>query len=109
MGHIHLNQTDPEAATQFFTQMIGAQPWTHASLNGVSVPGAVILFTKATPSGPSAGSTVNHIGFLVPDMAPYFARFEKANYKTSRPTAQGAQLMIDGPMGSALNSRKTVR
>jgi catechol 2,3-dioxygenase-like lactoylglutathione lyase family enzyme len=99
MGHIHLNQSDPAAATAFFTDMIGAQLYTHASLKGVSVPGAVILFTKAAPSGASVGTSVNHIGFTVPDMGPYLARFEKTNYKTTRPTAQGVQLMIDGPDG----------
>ena len=99
MGHIHLNQNDPAAAMAFFTDMIRAQPYTHASLKGVSVPGAIILFTKAMPSGPSVGTSVNHIGFLVSDMAPYLTRFEKTNYKTSRPTAQGVQLMIDGPDG----------
>jgi catechol 2,3-dioxygenase-like lactoylglutathione lyase family enzyme len=98
MGHIHLNESDPAAATTFFIE-IGAQPYTHASLKGVSVPGAVILFTKAAPSGPSVGTSVNHIGFTVPDLGPYVSRFEKTSYKTSRPTAGGVQLMIDGPDG----------
>jgi len=35
----------------------------------------------------------------VPDLTPYLARFEKTAYKTSRPTAGGVQLMIDGPDG----------
>ncbi len=99
MGHIHLNQSDPAAATAFFRDMLSAQPYTHAALKGVSVPGAVILFTKATPSGPSVGTSVDHIGFSVPDLGPYLSRFEKTSYKTSRPTAGGVQLMIDGPDG----------
>ncbi len=57
----------------------------------------VILFSKKAPTGPSVGSSVDHIGFLVPNLQTYIAKFEKTSWKTIPSTAGGAQLMIDGP------------
>ncbi len=34
MGHIHLNAADPVAATAFWTDLVGAQPYTHGSFEG---------------------------------------------------------------------------
>jgi catechol 2,3-dioxygenase-like lactoylglutathione lyase family enzyme len=99
MGHIHLNAADPAAAIAFWKDLISAQPYSHASLTGVSVPGVIILFAKKAPTAPSVGSSVDHIGFLVPDMQPYEAKFAKTSFKANLSTKNAIQLMIDGPDG----------
>jgi len=102
MGHIHLNSADPVAATAFWTDLVGAQPYEHGSLKGVSVPGVVILFTRKAPTGPSVGSSVDHIGFTVPNLRTYIDTFAKTSWKTTPSTAGGVQLMIDGPDGARI-------
>lgn len=99
MGHVHLNSPDPAAAIRFWVESLGAQPYTHATLSGVAVPGVIILFRKASPSAPSPGSAVDHIGFKVPDLTKYVEKFSGPEWKPTRPTADGVQLMFNSPDG----------
>ena len=99
MGHVHFNSPDPAAAIRFWVESLGAQPYTHATLSGVAVPGVIILFRKASPTAPSTGSAVDHIGFKVPDLTKYLEKFSGPEWKPSRPTADGIQLMFNTPDG----------
>jgi catechol 2,3-dioxygenase-like lactoylglutathione lyase family enzyme len=96
-GHIHINSADPEKTIAFWTDLIGASTWSRDSLNGVSTLGVLILIARNPPSGPSAGSAVDHIGFKVPDLQPFIGKLAKTNYKSFQPA--GDRLMIDGPDG----------
>jgi catechol-2,3-dioxygenase len=98
-GHIHLNSSDPAAAIAFWKDVIGAATYSHESLNGVSTLGAIILFSKKDPSGPSAGSTIDRIALKVPDLTPFVEKLAKTSYKSFQPVPGGDQLMIDGPDG----------
>ena len=99
MGHLHLNAADPDTFKHFWTDLIGAQLYDKNGLSGVTVPGAIILIRKATPTGGSVGSTVNHIGFTVPDLQPCIAKVEAAHLKYTKPNNSAVQIMIDGPEG----------
>jgi catechol 2,3-dioxygenase-like lactoylglutathione lyase family enzyme len=96
-GHIHLNSADPSEAIAFWTEIIGVSTWSRDSLNGVSTLGVLIVFTRSAPSGSSAGSAIDHIGFKVPDLRPFIDKLAHTSYKSFQP-ADG-QLMIDGPDG----------
>ena len=96
-GHIHLNSADPDKAIAFWTDIIGISTWSRGSLSGVSTLGVLILITHSAPSGPSAGSAIDHIGFKVPDLQPFISKLAKTSYKSFQPA--GDQLMIDGPDG----------
>jgi len=99
MGHIHLNAADPDATIKFWTDVIGAASYTHESLKGVSTQGVIILFAKKAPSGPSVGSTVDHIGLNVPDLSLLQPKLDKTSYKHWLATPGGTQMLIDGPDG----------
>jgi catechol 2,3-dioxygenase-like lactoylglutathione lyase family enzyme len=96
-GHIHINSADPDKTIAFWTDIIGISTWSRGSLNGVSTLGVLILITRSAPSGPSAGSAIDHIGFKVPDLQPFIGKLAKTSYKSFQPA--GGQLMIDGPDG----------
>jgi len=81
MGHVHLNVPDVEAHRKFWLGPIGAKPVKLGRLEGVSVPGLILLFRKAEPSGPVAGGVVNHLGLKVLKLSDITARFEAAGYK----------------------------
>jgi catechol 2,3-dioxygenase-like lactoylglutathione lyase family enzyme len=103
MGPIYFNSADPDKAIAFWTDVIGASAESHDSLNGVSMLGATILFIRMAPSGPSAGSVIDHIGVTVPDLQPFIEKLAKTGYKSFRPIAGAVpgndRLMIDGPDG----------
>jgi catechol 2,3-dioxygenase-like lactoylglutathione lyase family enzyme len=96
-GHIHINSADPDKTIAFWTDIIGISTWSRDSLKGVSTLGVLILITPSAPSGPSAGSAIDHIGFKVPDLQPFIGKLAKTSYKSFQPA--GDQLMIDGPDG----------
>jgi catechol 2,3-dioxygenase-like lactoylglutathione lyase family enzyme len=96
-GHIHINSADPDKTIVFWTDIIGLSTWSRDTLKGVSTVGVLILITRTAPSGPSAGSAIDHIGFKVPDLEPFNSRLAKTGYKSFQPA--GDRLMIDGPDG----------
>jgi catechol 2,3-dioxygenase-like lactoylglutathione lyase family enzyme len=98
-GHIHLNSADPDKAIAFWTDLIGATDYSRGPVKGVIMAGALILFTKSSPSAPSTGGTVDRIDLHVPDLQPFVEKLAKTPYKSFQPVAGGPQLMIDGPDG----------
>ena len=82
LAHIHLNSADPDAAIAFWKDVIGAQTYTREGINGVIMPGAMILFNKVAPTGPSAGSAIDHIGVKVPNLIKLGTQLEKTKFKS---------------------------
>jgi catechol 2,3-dioxygenase-like lactoylglutathione lyase family enzyme len=80
-GHHHFNTTDMAAQRRFYVETLGgtrAAVGTN-SLEVITFPNVFLFFRPAQqPSGGTIGSTVNHIGFSVPDLKPVVARL-KAN------------------------------
>jgi len=98
-AHIHLNSADPDVAIAFWTDVIGTSSSGIGSFSGVGTLGVRILFTRKTPSGPSAGSAIDHLALKVPDLQPVVERLSKTPYKSFRPQTSTDRLMIDGPDG----------
>ena len=98
MGHIHINTADVARQKSFWVDTLGARPIKLGANEGVAMPGAVILFKAFAPSGPTEGSTVNHIGFSIPKLEPYAAKLDAAGVKYER-NPNGRQLMVAGPDG----------
>ena len=70
-GHHHLNTTNMDAQKKFFVDTLGGTLITIGTNNAevVKFPN-VLIFFRATqaPTGGTRGTTVNHIGFSVPDL-----------------------------------------
>ena len=98
-GHIHLNSADPDAAIVFWRDVIGASSYSSGNLKGVGMAGATMLMTKKAPSGPTAGSAVDHVAIRVPDLQVVVDRIAKSSYKTWKPKPDVDRLMLEGPDG----------
>ena len=55
MGHILLNVSDVAAHREFWTKEFDAKPVTVGKLDGVTIPGLVVLFRVQPRTGPSEG------------------------------------------------------
>src|SRR3954471_18035803 len=67
MGHWHLNSKDAEVNKKFFVTL-GGRVIKRGDNEVVLFPGVVIFLTRGqgqAPTGGTAGTVVNHVGFLV--------------------------------------------
>jgi len=80
-GHHHIAASDVSAHMKFFVDALGGTKATFGpnKLEIVKFPNVLIFFrVNQQPSGGTRGTTVNHIGFSVPDLKAAVARI-KAN------------------------------
>jgi catechol 2,3-dioxygenase-like lactoylglutathione lyase family enzyme len=86
LGHVHLAVTDVEAHTRFFTTMLGGTAINNGPLSLIQFPGVFVMLRKAEPSGPPAGSVVNHFGFVFKDLPAALALWKANNVKIEQAT-----------------------
>lgn len=82
MGHVHLNVRSIEAHRKFWIEQIGATPVKLAGLEGVTIPGLILLFRQQEPTGTVNGEVINHMGLKVKKLSDLMAVFEKSGSKT---------------------------
>jgi hypothetical protein len=85
MGIVTLNVNDVAPHVTFWTSQFDAKPVKVGKLDGVTVPGVVVLFRRQPRTGPSEGTTINHMGLKLKKLADFTARFDKAGYKYEPP------------------------
>ena len=68
MGHHHFNVSDRTAHDRFWIDLLGGEPAKIGRLDIVKYPNALFFFREKEPTGGSRGTSVNHIGFQVPDV-----------------------------------------
>ena len=102
MGHVLLNVSDVAAHRQFWTSQFDARPVTVGRLDGVVIPGVVVLFRLQPSTGPSEGTTINHMGLKLNKLSDFTARFDKAGLKYDPPRIgreTTPQTYVTGPDG----------
>jgi len=77
IGHIHLNASDVDAQTRFWTA-VGGTVVQREKITMVQFPGIYVVLRKQEHSGGSVGSTINHFGFYVRDFQAAVTRFKAA-------------------------------
>jgi len=90
-GHIHLSVPDAEKHRQIFLNL-GAEEVSAGRLQLLKFPGMFFILTEREPTGPSDGSSVNHIGFRVQDIDAYRVKA----------LAHGATIVVDNPEAGVL-------
>lgn len=102
MGHVHLNVSNVEAQKKFWVDLFGATPLKREGLQGVKVPGMLILFTQKDPTAPSEGAVIDHFGFKVHNTQEFLKNCRDAGFVT-RPVFRGVEgfpnAYIEGPDG----------
>ena len=70
-GHVHLNVSDIELHKQLWVDHFGGVVVQKGFLTTVRLPGFLVVFNAAEPTGPSQGSVMDHFGFKVRNMAKF--------------------------------------
>src|SRR5580700_6990756 len=99
IGHIHINATDMDAQSRFWTSL-GGKIVQREKITMVQFPGIYILLRKQDSAGGSVGSTINHFGFYVRDFAGSVARWKAAGLSWEPvKNPQVGQGFLTGPDG----------
>jgi catechol 2,3-dioxygenase-like lactoylglutathione lyase family enzyme len=77
IGHLHINATDVDVQSRFWTQ-VGGTIVQREKLTMVQFPGIYILLRKQASTGGTVGSAINHFGFYVKDFAGSVAKWKAA-------------------------------
>lgn len=82
VGHYHINATSIEEHMKFWVDTLGGKRTTFGPQNVpvVEFPDALIFFRQQAPTGPTRGTTFDHIGFSVPSVPEMAARIVAAGY-----------------------------
>jgi catechol 2,3-dioxygenase-like lactoylglutathione lyase family enzyme len=102
MGLVVLNVTDVSAHRKFWADEFDAKPVKVGQLEGDTIPGFVILFRPQAATGPSEGTTINHMGLKLLKLSDFTARFDRGGYKYDPPRIgreNTPQTYVTGPDG----------
>jgi catechol 2,3-dioxygenase-like lactoylglutathione lyase family enzyme len=99
LGHIHLTVKDVAAQTRFFTEMLGGAVVKNGPLSMIEFPGVFILLRQGDPTGPPAGSIVDHFGFVLKDVNAARARWKAANVTYTVGATNPNQGYVEAPDG----------
>jgi catechol 2,3-dioxygenase-like lactoylglutathione lyase family enzyme len=83
-GHHHFNTTDMAAQKRFYVETLGGTLATIGTnnLEVIEFPNVFLFFRPMQqPTGGTIGTTVNHVGFSVPDLKPVVARIKANGFK----------------------------
>jgi hypothetical protein len=100
MGIVLLNVTSVQPHRKFWVDEFDAKPVKVGTLDGVTIPGFVILFRVQPATGPSEGETINHMGLKLRSLSEFTARFDRDGYKYDRPRVgreNTPQTYVTGP------------
>lgn len=77
VGHFHLNVTSLEAHKRFWIDTLGGKAvelGPKGDIEAVEFPGVYLFLRVQPPTGPTLGTTFDHIGFAVPDVGKVAAK-----------------------------------
>jgi len=100
-GHVHMFVNDPEPIKKLFVETLGGRVTATGSLELISFPGIMVVLGKSRtpPTGGSDGSTVNHVGFKVKDLAPIKVKFAAAGLTLALDNDRAKQIIANFPEG----------
>jgi catechol 2,3-dioxygenase-like lactoylglutathione lyase family enzyme len=103
-GHHHFNTTDMAAQKRFYVETLGGTLATIGAnnLEVIEFPNVFLLFRPMqAPTGGTIGSTVNHIGFSVPDLKPVVAKLKANGFKMITSDSVAATVKVTDDIAAA--------
>jgi catechol 2,3-dioxygenase-like lactoylglutathione lyase family enzyme len=104
-GHHHLNTTNMDAQRKFFVDTLGGTVVKICTREIVRFPNVLIFFNPTAPTAGTRGSTVNHIGFSVPDLRPVIDKIKDNGFQMITKSEVAATVEVKDDI--ALNSPTT--
>ena len=83
-GHVHLNVRDIEVHKKLWVEHFDAIVVQKGPLVAVKLPGMLIAFREAAPTGGSEGTVMDHFGLKVRDLAAVLQAWRAAGYQVGR-------------------------
>jgi catechol 2,3-dioxygenase-like lactoylglutathione lyase family enzyme len=80
VGHYHLNVTSIAAHRRFWVDTLGGQATQIGGVEAIEFPDVYLLLHVQPPTGPTRGTTFDHIGFAVPDVPALTTKVVAAGY-----------------------------
>jgi catechol 2,3-dioxygenase-like lactoylglutathione lyase family enzyme len=80
VGHYHLNVTSVDEHRRFWVDTLGGRAIEIAGQEVIEFPDVYLFLREQPPTGPTRGTTFDHIGFAVPDVPAVAARAVAAGY-----------------------------
>jgi catechol 2,3-dioxygenase-like lactoylglutathione lyase family enzyme len=77
-GYVHLTTADAAASRRFWAGTLGAEPVEAGDTPSFRMSNCRLIAARGAPAGGSKGTTINHIGFQVPDLRAALARIRAA-------------------------------
>jgi len=68
VGHYHLNVTSIADHKRFWVDTLGGKAVKIGNVDAIEFPDVYLLLHEGKPTGPTRGTTLDHIGFAVPDV-----------------------------------------
>jgi catechol 2,3-dioxygenase-like lactoylglutathione lyase family enzyme len=103
-GHHHLNTTDMAAQKKFFIDTLGGQLVKYGTNQQeiIKFPNVLIFFRPMqAPTGGTIGTTVNHIGFSVPNLGPLVAKIKANGFKMITSESVAATVKVTDDIAAA--------
>jgi hypothetical protein len=92
VGHYHLNVTSIDEHKKFWVDALGGTATKVGSTEAVRFGDVFLLLRQQKPTGPTRGTTFDHIGFAVPNVPEFAKQVVSKGYgrTVGRETAAGA-------------------
>ena len=103
-GHHHLNTTDMAAQKKFYVDTLGGRLVKFGQNNQeiIEFPNVLIFFRPMqAPTGGSIGTTVNHIGFSVPNLSTLVPKIKAAGFKMITTDSVAATVKVTNDIAAA--------
>ena len=80
VGHYHLNVTSIDEHKRFWVDTLGGTATTIGGVDVIEFPDVYLFLSEQRPTGPTRGTTFDHIGFAVPDVPALTTKVVAAGY-----------------------------
>jgi catechol 2,3-dioxygenase-like lactoylglutathione lyase family enzyme len=98
-GHHHLTVSNFDGARKFWVDTLGGASLTIATTPLFKLPNVLIFMNQRPPTGGSKGTTVNHIGFQVPNIRAMVDKVRAAGYPVVTRAELPAQYEVKDDIG----------